>query len=214
MAAPATQAPTRPAYRIRANQLEACNCRHGCNCQFGGGPNEGACEFLMALDITDGHFGDVDLAGMRVAVAAKYPGAIHEGNGHVALFVDESSRPEQVDAIVTIFTGQAGGMPWEALAGTVSRLDGPVRAPITFRAEGRRTLLQIPGVLEAQLTPIRNVVTGEESEVHIVYPKGGFFWNDGNIVTTETMYVRHGDLAFEHPSRFASTSTVDWHNQS
>ena len=214
MAAPATQAPTRTAYRIRADQLEACNCRHGCNCQFGGGPNEGACEFLMGLDITDGHFGDVDLTGMRVAVAAKYPGAIHEGNGHVALFVDETARPEQVDAIVAIFTGQAGGMPWEALAGTVSRLDGPIRAPITMRAEGRRTLLEIPGVLEAQLTPIRNVVTGEETEVHIVYPTGGFFWNDGNIVTTETMRVRHGDLAFEHPSRFASTSKVDWHNES
>ena len=213
MAAPATQAPTRTSYRIRANQLEACNCRHGCNCQFGGGPNEGACEFLMGLDITDGHFGAVDLTGMRVAVAAKYPGAIHEGNGHVALFVDESSRQEQVDAIVAIFTGQAGGMPWEALAATVSRLDGPVRAPITMRAEGRRTLLEIPGVLQAQLTPIRNVVTGEETEVHIVYPTGGFFWNDGNIVTTETMHVRHGDLAFEHPSRFASTSRVDWHNE-
>ena len=69
MSAPATQSPTRTAYRIRANQLEACNCRHGCNCQFGGGPNEGACEFLMALDVTDGHFGDVDLTGMRIAVA-------------------------------------------------------------------------------------------------------------------------------------------------
>ena len=213
MAAPTTQAPTRTAYRIRANQLEACNCRHGCNCQFGGGPNEGACEFLMGLDITDGHFGHVPLTGMRVAVAAKYPGAIHEGNGHVALFVDESARPEQVDAIVFIFTGQAGGMPWEALAGTVSRLDGPFRVPITMRAEGRRTLLEIPGVLEAQLTPLVNVVTGEESEVHIVYPKGGFFWNDGNIVTTSTMRVRHGDMQFEHPSRFASTAKVDWHNE-
>lgn len=212
MAAPATQTPTRTSYRIKAKQLEACNCRHGCNCQFSGVPDDGSCEFLMGLDITEGHFGDVDLKGLRVAVAAKYPKAIHDGNGHVALFVDESARQEQVDAIVTIFTGQAGGMPWEALAATVSRLDGPIRAPITMRAEGRRTLLQIPGVLETQLTPIRDVVTGEEKEVHIVYPNGGFFWNEGNIVTTETMQVRHGDLAFAHPNHFASTSTVNWHN--
>ena len=210
--APATQAPTRTAYRIRANELEACNCRHGCNCQFGGGPNDGRCEFLMGLDITEGHFGDVDLAGVRVALAAKYPGAIHEGNGHVVLFVDESARAEQADALVTIFTGQAGGMPLEAVAGTVSRFEGPVRVPIALRTEGRRTRLEIPGVLEAQLTPIRDVVTGGESEVHIVYPKGGFFWDDGDIVTTETMRVRHGDLAFEHPSRFAATARVDWHN--
>ena len=212
MSAPATQAPVRTAYRIRAREVETCNCQHGCNCQFSGTPNAGNCEFLMGLDITDGHFGDTDLAGLRVAVAAKYPGAIHEGNGHVALFIDESGNAAQVDAIVSIFTGQAGGMPWEALAGTVSRLDGPIRAPITIRTAGRRTLLEIPGVLEAQIRPMLDVVTGQEKEVHIVYPQGGFLWNDGDIMTTDTMRVKHGDLEFEHPSRFAATAEVDWHN--
>lgn len=214
MAAPATNAPTRTQYGIRANLVEACNCRHGCNCQFEGTPNDGSCEFLLGLDITDGRFGDVELTGMRVAVAAKYPGAIHEGNGHVALFVDESARSEQVEAIVTIFSGQAGGMPWEALAATVSRLDGPVRAPITIHADGRRSLLRIPGVLETQLAPLRDVVSGAEKEVRIVYPKGGFTWDEGDMATTETMRVQHGDLAFEHPTRYAATAQVYWHNQS
>ena len=130
MATTTAEVSTRTAYRIKAREMEMCNCEYNCNCQFGGFPNNGACEFLMGLHITDGHFGDVSLDGVRVAIAAKYPKAIHEGDGHVVVFVDENASPEQVGAIATIFTGQAGGMPWEALAGTVTRLEGPIQKPI------------------------------------------------------------------------------------
>ena len=35
------------AYRVRALSVEACNCALGCNCYFGGTPNEGICEFVI-----------------------------------------------------------------------------------------------------------------------------------------------------------------------
>ena len=50
----------------------------------------------------------MDLAGVRAVVAAKYPDAIHEGNAHVVLFVDERARPEQVQAFATILSGRTG----------------------------------------------------------------------------------------------------------
>ena len=28
-------------YHVKAHAVEACNCQHGCNCQFTGFPNEG-----------------------------------------------------------------------------------------------------------------------------------------------------------------------------
>ena len=70
-------------YRVKSDSVEACNCQHGCNCQFEGFPNEGKCEFIIGFAVKDGHFGDVSLNGFRAVVAAKYPNAIHEGNGHV-----------------------------------------------------------------------------------------------------------------------------------
>jgi Protein of unknown function (DUF1326) len=100
--------PARPTYRVRAQSVEACNCALGCNCYFGGSPNEGICEFIIGYDIQEGRFGDVDLRGVRAVVAAKYPNAIHEGHGHVVLFVDQAASPEQVSALVTILSGQAG----------------------------------------------------------------------------------------------------------
>ena len=94
MTATAPQTAERTAYRVHALSVEACSCKHGCNCQFGGFPNEGICEFIIGYEVRDGRFGDVDLAGVRFAIAAKYPNAIHDGNGHVVCFIDpRSHRP-------------------------------------------------------------------------------------------------------------------------
>src|ERR687896_508191 len=89
-------------YRVKADSIEACNCQHGCNCQFAGYPNEGKCEFIIGFAITDGQFGGVSLNGFRAVIAAKYPKAIHEGNGHVVLFVDEKASQQQVDGFTAI----------------------------------------------------------------------------------------------------------------
>lgn len=209
---PASAPAQRTPYRVRAQSLEACSCAHGCNCQFGGTPNEGMCEFVIGYEVREGHFGTVDLKGLRAVVAAKYPGAIHEGHGHAALFVDERARPEQVEAFMTILSGQVGGMPWEALAGTIERLEGPITKPIDLVADGQRGHIRVPGEVELEATPLRNPVTGDEKEVHIIYPKGGFFWNDGNVVTTRTMRVDHESLRMSWPGKYAASAEVNWTN--
>ena len=200
-------------FRVKADSVEACNCQHGCNCQFAGFPNEGKCEFIAAYEVKDGKFGSVSLNGVRAVVAAKYPKAIHEGHGHVLLFIDQEATEEQVNALATILSGQMGGMPWEALAGTIEKIEGPIRKPIEMRMNGIRTEVRVPGELELRLAPLRDSVSGKEKEVHIVYPKGGFFWNDGNIATTETMRVQHGHFRLVWPNRFAAAAEVNCTNQ-
>lgn len=112
-------------YRIKANWLETCNCDPGCNCNFGGFPDHGACEALIGLQIDEGNFGDVDLSGIKAVLAIKWPKAIHEGDGTAAVFIDESASEQQVQGLATILTGQVGGMPWEILATTISSLGRP-----------------------------------------------------------------------------------------
>jgi hypothetical protein len=209
---PETETLQRTAYRVRAQSVEACSCAHGCNCQFGGTPNEGICEFVIGYEVEEGHFGDVDLRGVRAVIAAKYPNAIHEGHGHVVLFVDEGASPAQVEAFATILSGQVGGMPWEALAGTIERFEGPIAKPIDLAIQGQRAHVRIPGAIELETTPLRDPITGEDKEVHITYPKGGFFWNDGNVVTTRTMRVDHESLRMTWPAKYAATAEVNWSN--
>lgn len=200
-------------YSITVHNIEACNCTTGCNCQFGGFPDKGGCEALIGGEVKEGKFGDVSLKGVRYIVACMYPKAIHEGNGKVAVFIDEQATQAQADAMATILSGQAGGMPWEALAATVAVLEGPVRKPIEMTVSGTKSSYRIPGVLELRQTPIRDAVSGQEKEVQIVYPKGGFFWNTGNIATTTVLEVNYGPVKFRHGGGFASYSTPTWTNQ-
>ena len=209
----AASAPVRPSYRVRAQSVEACNCALGCNCYFGGTPNEGICEFIIGYDIQEGRFGDVDLSRVRAVVAAKYPNAIHEGHGHVVLFVDQGASPEQVSALVTILSGQAGGMPWEAIAATIETFEGPILRAIEIGTTGQRGHVRIAGAVDLETKPIRNPLAGDqEIEVHMVYPKGGILWNDGNIVTTSTMRVTHDSLRLEWPGKFSVIAEVTWTN--
>jgi hypothetical protein len=209
---PADAAPP-TAYRVKADSVEACNCKHGCNCQFAGFPNEGKCEFIIGYAVKDGRFGNLSLDGVRAVVAARYPNAIHEGNGHVVLFIDEKATPPQADALVSILSGKMGGMPWEALAGTIARFDGPIRKPVEIHVNGERSTVRVQDAIDLSLMPLKDPITGEDKQVHIVYPKGGFFWNDAAVATTKTMRASHGDLHLEWPGRYASAAEVNWTNQ-
>ncbi len=206
-----TQAQT--PYRIKANWMETCNCDPGCNCNFGGFPDHGSCEGLIGLQIEEGNFGDLDLSGVKAVLAIKWPKAIHEGNGTAAVFIDESASEQQVQGLATILTGQAGGMPWEILATTISSLDGPVLKPIKMDVSGTNSGFSIDGILEAKMVPLKNPVTGEENEVHITFPNGGLIWNDGDSATTSTMKVDYGAVKFDHSGMSGIFAPVEWSNQ-
>lgn len=150
---------------------------------------------------------------MKVVPAINWPKAIHEGNGAAAIFIDESASQDQVNGIATILTGQAGGMPWELLATTLTSLDGPHLKSIKMDVNGRNSGFSIDGILEAKLTPLINPVTGEENEVHIVFPGGGLIWDDGDTATTSVMKVDHGDIKFDYTGQSAFFAPIEWTNQ-
>jgi hypothetical protein len=200
-------------YRIKAHWLETCNCDPGCNCNFGGFPDHGNCEAIVGIQISEGNFGEVDLSGVKAVLAVKWPKAIHEGNGVGAVFIDESASENQVQGLAAILTGQAGGLPWELLATTISSIDGPVLKPIQMDINGRNSGFSIDGILEAKLVPLINPVTGEENEVHIVFPKGGLIWNDGDSAKTSTMQVDYGAVKFDHSGQNGIFAPVEWSNQ-
>ena len=108
--------------------------------------------------------------------------------------------------------GQAGGMPWEILASTISSAVGPVVTPIQMTMNGRNSHFSIEGILEAQMVPLKNPVTGQENEVHIVFPNGGMFWNYGEIATTSVMHIEHEEITFDHRGQSGTFASVDWSN--
>ncbi len=56
-----------------------CNCAYGCPCQFEALPTDGTCRGFEVLRIDNGHFEDVDLSGLKIAMFYAWPGPISEG---------------------------------------------------------------------------------------------------------------------------------------
>ncbi len=54
-------------WRIKGRGFQNCNCYYGCSCQFNALPTHGNCEAVMGYEINEGHFGDVNLDGLKVA---------------------------------------------------------------------------------------------------------------------------------------------------
>ena len=104
-------------------------------------------------------------------------------------------------------------MPWEALAGTFDVYNGPILMPIDMTVDGRRSSFSVPGIINVNMTPMINPVTQEETEVHIVHPQGGFLWDDGDVCTTDSMQIDHGDFQYEYPGKWAAYAIADWSNQ-
>lgn len=201
-------------WALSMHQIECCNCSHGCGCQFAGFPDSdtGSCEAILGFQVIEGHLNELDLSGLKMVFVAKWPKAIHEGNGSGALFIDNAASSDQVNALATIMSGQAGGMPVEIIAGTFTEFDGPISADIKMNTDMKHGSFSIDGIVEVEQTPILNPVTGEEQDVHITFPSGGFMWNDGNIGNSKAMKVAHKNLAFEHKGHFSAHAIANWGN--
>ncbi|MGI9480987.1 MAG: DUF1326 domain-containing protein, partial [Hyphomicrobiales bacterium] len=53
---------------IEGKQFGNCDCVDGCPCQFEGIPTNGGCTGFEVLQIDKGHFGGVQLDGLRHAI--------------------------------------------------------------------------------------------------------------------------------------------------
>ena len=198
-------------WSLEADFLQACNCDYGCPCEFSAPPTRGFCEGTGAWSIVKGEFGDVNLDGIGVGFAAHWPKAIHEGGGTLALFIDERATPAQRDAILTICSGKAGGLPFEILAQTFSKVLDPVFAPIVFKMNGRDSSVRIGSHLNVELEPIKNPVTGEPESVGVVHGTG-FIFKSAEAVSGKTCRVNVPGLSFSWPDKAGFVTRVNYAN--
>lgn len=170
---------TRTPWQMSGTGYEFCNCDFGCGCNFGGFPNskDGSCQAFVGMTVTKGRCGDVDLAGVKAAMLAVWPRAIHEGQGKVAFIVDPATTEKQVEALSQICTGQLGGMPWEVY-GPSYEVVALLKKKITIEGSGRKSALRVEGVGEARGDTLKNPVTGEDHVVNVDLPQG-FIWKKG-----------------------------------
>lgn len=198
------------AWRIKAKYYEACNCAFGCPCNMNGFPTHGFCEGTVGFEILEGERDGQDLTGAKVAAAVKWPGAIHEGNGNMAVFID---APENVrESVVAILTAEDPGLPWEILAATISEIHGPFFESIEISDNDTDSRVSVDGKLDLQMQSFTNPVSGEKHEAHMVLPDG-FIFQDGKICTTSANMVDADGVEYDHAGNNAYYSTVEWSSE-
>ena len=196
---------------FEADYLQSCNCDYGCPCEFSAPPSTGACEGLCVWQIDKGEFDGLPLNGLGLAVAVKWPGAIHEGNGTALPFVDEKASAEQRTALLEIVSGQEGGLPFEILATTLTTVLEPRFAPFDFQLNGLQSSVRVGDNLRIALEPIKNPVTGKPEQVTVNHGTGFIFQ------TAECASAREGSIdaegmKFSYPDKAGFVARIHYHN--
>lgn len=164
-------------WEIHGYELANCNCDTGCPCQFMSLPTKGSCEAAAMFIIESGRYGDVDLAGTKVAQVYQWPGPVHEGNGTMQTIIDESATPEQRRALETITTGgdtrDMATFWWVYSAMSPNKLETLYKPfDVTMDFEARTGSASVPDVFDTVWEPLTNPVTGAEHRARINLPHG------------------------------------------
>jgi hypothetical protein len=193
-------------WQLKGTVLVGCNCDYGCPCNFNAPPSSGDCEGGWSWHIEEGSYGDVDLAGLTFGLFADWPGAIHEGNGKAIAFYDEQADERQREALENLLRGGEGG-PWGIFINTYELLD--VRAaPIELELAGERSRLKVGEIVELQMEPITNPVTGDETTGGVVLPKGLVF-SEGWCAASTVFRVQDG-VAYDHSGKQAEYAPFEY----
>lgn len=198
------------AWHMTAKYYEACNCELGCPCNMSGFPSHGKCEGVVGVKVVSGERDGVDLAGAKFVGAVKWPGAIHEGNGTMVLFVDAPDA--QRDALMPILTAEDPGLPWEILVATVSTIHGPFFETVEIDDNKTDSVVKVGDKLEVRFESFKDPVSGEPHEAHMVLPNG-FIFQDGLIGTTSVNKLNADGVTFDHAGKNAYYSEVNWSSE-
>lgn len=196
-------------WRLEGEWMKNCNCAFGCPCDFNALPTQGYCKGLVAMRIAKGHFEGTRLDGLCFAITVDFPGALHEGNGTIQPIIDERATPEQRQALFDIFSGKhsAEGTLFQIVSLIVTKIHDPVFAPFefSFDKDGRVARLVARGVLETDVEPIKNPVTGTPHRIQVVMPEG-FEHRAAEIASANIRST--GAIPFETRGTHSSLATV------
>jgi len=192
--------------------VKNCNCDYGCPCDFNSRPTHGYCEGMAAMRVDKGHFGDIDLSGIKWGGVVRWPGALHEGNGEIVPLIDAASSDEQRDALFQILSGQHGDTFFEIFAAVCPNVHEPVVADFEFDfdLEQRTARIKVGDVFETESETLRGIDPPDPYRVLVKIPNGFEYTGPDESAETAkaTRIVSRGAISFELSDSHSSLAWV------
>lgn len=194
---------------MKGEYLKNCNCVASCTCDTIGFPTPGpGCEGLFGMRISEGFFGDIRLDGIKWVAAVKWPGALHEGNGQMQAFIDESADAKQREALFEIFSGKHGNPLMEILSQIITTVHEPQFAPIhwEFDQKKRTAKVSVDGTVATESVPLTVPATGDEQRVVVRMPDG-FEYKEMEVAVSKTL-TSSGAIKLDHKNSHSSLAHI------
>jgi hypothetical protein len=96
-------------WALKGDGMVCCPCACPCPCRHNSPPTYGHCEALLYLNFTGGHYGSVDMKGVRLAYLSGSCAMSYQGM--TDLYFDNSVSPEQQQAFMKIVSSFFDGKP-------------------------------------------------------------------------------------------------------
>ncbi|HXP84680.1 MAG TPA: DUF1326 domain-containing protein [Bryobacteraceae bacterium] len=198
-------------WSMKGTLLGACSCDWGCPCSFDAPPTRGFCEGVYLWHIEEGEFGYVRLNGLTWAWCGKSPAAMHLGNVTGQTLIDARADPRQRAALEAISQGKSGG-PWTIFTAVMSRRLPDEYVPFDLRLDGLNSTARAPEVLDMQLGPILNPVTGAAEELYLDKPTG--FTSHRVTLGASRVFKVNAGLHFDHSGKYGEFSHFEYSGES
>ena len=196
-------------WTIEGDYYQACSCDYGCPCQFQAPPTQGFCADVSVWTVDKGSLGDVSLDGTAFGVSAWWPEALHKGNGTAMVFIDERANEQQREAILTIVSRKAGGLPFEIIAQITPNIVGVEFVPFDIQGSGNKKSIKMGDKVAAAFDSIKNPVTGVPESASVTHGTG-FFFKEGDVVAaTLCRSELGGKLEFSYPDKAGYIARVN-----
>lgn len=200
---------TAAAWRIRGNVMEACNCNVTCPCNFGGDPTQLPCEAILGFNIVEGNYGQTQLGNLNVVLTAVIPGNLMEGNWTMGAYIDQRANHQQMEALGTILSGQAGGW-FAAVTALISNSLPPKQVPINFEPVSGGYRIVVPGLLEVGAEQIPDPMSGEPLDTQVTGLSVPFYDGAASVRRSSVFKLTDSPLSFEHPGKSSLIGTFDY----
>lgn len=149
-------------WAIEGKVISADNCAIGCPCIFGEPPSHGRCTYTGILIIEKGHYGEVNLDGVKFGLGGAFGRSAEmaaQEYDFVAYYIDSRASAKQKDALKKIL----GSKVFEPLGKPSEIKEAPISVTGIehFAQPGKTYAVAAGDFLKVQVTPVSGAMSGQ-----------------------------------------------------
>jgi hypothetical protein len=141
------------AWELAGTYFEHCPCGMVCPCTTSGltmPADVDRCTVVLAFNVQRGQVEGLAVAGRTVVVVADTPRLMSDGGWKVGLYVDDGASEDQFKGLISVFSGERGGV-WAALEPLIGEVLGAERVAIEYADDGRLHRLRVADRIDMEI---------------------------------------------------------------